>query len=329
MTAPLHSKRATSNTRTRWLGAFGAAVVVAGFAASSAMASGTTYRATPSSMGSCPSTKAAVPNKDDFVTNASNTTFQSSGNSWNQKAGVDDYTVKFNASSGTGDCYIGGKIQGTNAMSKTWSNLKGCCNGAGVFAYHDLSVWNVRMDNIAVDDFRLLNKDGNNSYFVGGSHLIDTRDDCFSTGHGALTVNDTLAECYTVVSWRHTGNENTAFPVTFTNDLFYLKPQLSGSEDRCPSQMSGGMGSGQIWKMDDFHGSSSLVHVTNTIFRVDQGNDNACDLAWVNGTFTNDTLVWTGKGTYPGKLPAGVKLTTDKSIWTNAVNKWMSNHPGM
>src|SRR3954454_7858756 len=205
MTAPLDtSRRATGHKRVRWLGAFSAAVVLAGFAGNNAVASGTTYRATPTSIGSCPSKTATVPNKDDFVTNASSTTFKSTGNSWDQKAGVGDYTVRFNQSGGTGDCYIGGRIQGTNSLTgKDWSDLKSCCNGAGIFAFHDLSVWNVRMDNIAVDDFRLLNQDGNNSYYIGGSHLTNTRDDCFSTAHGAVTVTDTLAECYAVVSWRN------------------------------------------------------------------------------------------------------------------------------
>src|SRR3954447_4401408 len=289
--------------------------------------------AVATSRSACPSTTVKVPNKNDFRSNASNTTLDATGDAWNQSAGVDDYSVQLNRGGGSGNCYIGGKVQGTNSITtKSFSDLKKCCNGAAWQPYTSASFFNVRADNIAVDDFRIMNKgpssnyDGNNSYYIGSSYLTNTRDDCFSTAHAALTVNDTLAECYSIVSWRHTGNDNPPFPVTLSNDLLYLKPQLSGSESNCPSQMNGGYGSGQIWKMDSFTGSSSLINVSNTIFRVDQGNDMACTLAWANGTFTNDTMVWTGKGSYPGKLPAGVKLTTDKSVWDNAVAQWKSNH---
>jgi hypothetical protein len=39
-------------------------------------------------------------------------------------------------------------------------------------------------------------------------------------------------------------------------------------------------------------------------------------------------MVWTGAGPFPQTLPSCFKITTDASVWTNAVNTWKSNHPG-
>src|SRR3954466_914378 len=112
--APHSPRQSASARRARWTSVIGVAVTLATVAAGTAGASGTAYRATPTSTGTCPSATSTVPNKDDFVTNASNTTFHAGGDAWNQKAGVDDSTREFNASGGSGDCYVGGKIQGTH-----------------------------------------------------------------------------------------------------------------------------------------------------------------------------------------------------------------------
>src|SRR3954470_2275420 len=85
--------------------------------------------AVATSRSACPSTHVTVPNKNDFRSNASNTTFDATATAWNQSAGVDDYSVQLNASGGSGDCWLGANIQGTNSITgKTWSNLKSCCN---------------------------------------------------------------------------------------------------------------------------------------------------------------------------------------------------------
>src|SRR3954453_16801450 len=72
------------------------------------------------STSACPSNHVTVPNKDDFTSNASNTTFDATSTAWNQKSGVDDYSVKMNSGGGSGNCYMGGSITGTNSItSKT------------------------------------------------------------------------------------------------------------------------------------------------------------------------------------------------------------------
>ena len=51
---------------------------------------------------------------------------------------------------------------------------------------------------------------------------------------------------------------------------------------------------------------------------------------WPAGTYENVKVVWTGKGSYAtaggckNVLPAGVTLTTDKSVWDNAKSAWLA-----
>ena len=45
------------------------------------------------------------------------------------------------------------------------------------------------------------------------------------------------------------------------------------------------------------------------------------------GTYSNVTLIWAGGGSWPGgKLPPGVKLTTDKTVWNKARADWIKRH---
>ncbi|MEM9283647.1 MAG: hypothetical protein AAGA96_17635, partial [Verrucomicrobiota bacterium] len=47
----------------------------------------------------------------------------------------------------------------------------------------------------------------------------------------------------------------------------------------------------------------------------------------------NVTLIWRGPGGYPAKLPQGVTVSRDRSIWEQAREDWISrlpeHHPGL
>jgi hypothetical protein len=38
-------------------------------------------------------------------------------------------------------------------------------------------------------------------------------------------------------------------------------------------------------------------------------------------------VVWLGEGPFPDPLPDCFTVTTDKSVWDNAVAEWKANHP--
>ena len=308
-----------------------ARTLLAATGAAALLAAGLTTGAGPapsSAAQACPARTVAVPAGGDYRSTASGVMFTAAGATLTQKAGVVDYLVKL---SGTGDCWTGGTLAGSNPTSLSWSQRKACCD-SGLMTVSGSTSWaGLRADNSATDTFRLLGT--GQTYLIDAVHITRDHDDCFSTAHDPLTVTDSLAYCYTLVSWRHTGNAGVPFPVTFTGDLFALSPEPVGGQNRCPAQLTtvGGVqyGNAQFWKVDSFKGSKSLINVTDTIFYATQGDDNACTLFWPAGTYTGDTFVWAGKGPAPVRLPAGVSLTTDTAVWTAAVNSWLAAHPGL
>jgi hypothetical protein len=38
------------------------------------------------------------------------------------------------------------------------------------------------------------------------------------------------------------------------------------------------------------------------------------------------TLVWLGSGRYPGNVPTGCRLTTDRSVYEHAAGDWKARH---
>ena len=38
------------------------------------------------------------------------------------------------------------------------------------------------------------------------------------------------------------------------------------------------------------------------------------------------TVVWLGKGAFPGRVPPGVTITTDRRIWDRARADWLTRH---
>ena len=40
----------------------------------------------------------------------------------------------------------------------------------------------------------------------------------------------------------------------------------------------------------------------------------------------NVTVAWLGPGPFPGNVPAGVTVTTDRSVWDTARARWLARH---
>jgi len=41
----------------------------------------------------------------------------------------------------------------------------------------------------------------------------------------------------------------------------------------------------------------------------------------------NNVMVWLGPGSFPATLPSCFTVTTDRSVWDNAVADWLARHP--
>jgi hypothetical protein len=82
------------------------------------------------------------------------------------------------------------------------------------------------------------------------------------------------------------------------------------------------------WKIDEFDIAPKLA-IHNNIFRIDKVPHGWPPLApdpRSISSCSNNIVVWLGSGPFPEALPSCFKLTTDKSVWDNAVASWKSRH---
>ena len=279
-----------------------------------------------------------VPNSDDYQTNNSGENFEA-GTGANavhfpvQSNSSQDVQTWLNQTSGTGgNCWYGGIMQGNN-LSMTWSQLKACCNawfwaagqGSGSEPTAGQTWSHVVGDDPDEDAWHLLGVIP--AYTILDSQVTNVRDECFSTAHDDLTVDNTYCQGWTITSWRNTGGgAGQPFHVTMNGDVFWLKKQLEGAETSCQGSETGGYGHGLMWKMDSFQGSGSDITVTNTVFRVDSNQSNSTCLAWPVGNYSGDLIFYTGSGAYNGQVPAGVTVSTNINDWYRAVDRWCSTH---
>ena len=221
-------------------------------------------------------------------------------------------------------CYTGISVKGNFSTTTNWWQMKQCCNGAAITVDSGpVTLTNSYSYNAGVDGIRTWN---GAAVTLLGTHEVYTRDDCISDiSHGDLIIRDSLFDgCHTGISWRSTNNNNKKlFKVDIQNTMFYVQPEPgSTSGGNCTQYVVNGKANGPMWKMDSVQ---SGVYLKNVIIRQDLGNHECAD-KWPTGTYSNVTFVWTGSGTYPGKLPAGVTLTRDVSVWNNARTQWLATH---
>jgi hypothetical protein len=163
-----------------------------------------------------------------------------------------------------------------------------------------------------------------------------------------LTITGSFFDrCFTGLAWRppesSSAAEGTRADASFdmSDSLLRVSPQPLGStycpsgsltSGRCQSAPtsvsdSGMVGAHGIWKWSTFAPTAANVHISDTVFRVDAQSYSSCrPWDFPNGTYENVTVVWAGAGGYydlcPAStyaLPAGVRLTTDLSVWSTAV----------
>jgi hypothetical protein len=94
-------------------------------------------------------------------------------------------------------------------------------------------------------------------------------------------------------------------------------------------------GHGPFFKWNKVDNKSPQLSLHNNIFRVDQPSNSSSGLGLPEGKLaicSNNIVVWLGEGVYPDSLPNTFNgqecfsITTDKTIWDNAVQEWMDRH---
>lgn len=227
---------------------------------------------------------------------------------------------------GSGGCYDHVSVSGTFPTSTKWWQMKQCCNGAAISVDDGpTALVNSYTYNAGVDGIRTWNA---SAVTMVGVHEVYTRDDCISDiTHGDLVIRDSLFDgCHTGISWRSTGQKNKKpFTIDIQDSMFYIQPEPgSSSGGSCDQWVVNGKANGPMWKMDTVQ---SGVNLKNVIIRQDLGN-HECKDVWPSGSYSNVTFVWTDSKPYPGKLPAGVTMSHDVSVWDNAKAAWLAAHNG-
>jgi len=216
-------------------------------------------------------------------------------------------------------CVSGGTFIGTWPRDTSWKHMHG--TGAIVLDGPRATVEDVTVHGYG-DSIRMME---NASHFVVRRvHLSFSRDDCIEndwllTG----TVTGSLLDgCYNAFSARSYQDvpDGDDHVWTIRSSLVRLEPMPRTYNDEKPIPGTAG-----FFKWDD-HGPRLVLK--DNVFRADQnagpvGLDIPEDKL---KSCSGNTMVWLGKGRYPGHLPSCFKLTRDKAVWDKAVANWHEAH---
>jgi hypothetical protein len=119
------------------------------------------------------------------------------------------------------------------------------------------------------------------------------------------------------------GRRNPNLVVEVRNTLIWMQRQPYDGKSKDP--IKDGLGGGTIFKWSDCGGR---VIMSNSIILIESitASPGAHGMTFPPGSYTNVTIVWRGAGNYPVRLPAGVKVTRDLSVWTKARQAWLAAH---
>jgi hypothetical protein len=219
-------------------------------------------------------------------------------------------------------CVVGGTVVGRQPRGLTWQEMKHQHDGDGLRV--QAGGWYV-IDGLRVDNV----EDGISPFgdgFVGRNlYFTYIRDDCIENDaiSGGLVVDSLFDGCSMGLSERPSkGFSPVRAPAaeTFTMDGVLLRLQPMPRDD-APD----GLGNGQLFKWSPW--ANRLV-LRNSIFLVERVSMNGPKaMAFPKETVAqNVTLVWTGPGSYPAPVPAGVRVTKDRSVWDAARSRWLARH---
>jgi hypothetical protein len=209
---------------------------------------------------------------------------------------------------------------------------------------HSTTAMGIYTENTTIEGTRIYNfGDGINfkygpsgNFIIKGVHLSHIRDDCVQNDqlYSGLIDDSLFDGCYSAFSARtYIGQDPPAQDGsinlwTIRNSLIRLEPMWGVYKNR--GLIPGHDG----WFKWDASGISPQLALHNNIFRVDQDANNV-GLGIPSGKLescSNNIIVWLGSGPYPDPLPSTLNnqpcftITTDPSVWDNAVANWLSTH---
>jgi hypothetical protein len=245
---------------------------------------------------------------------------------------VDDYPVVLEG--GPNICFSGGAVRGEYPYSTDWETM----HDTSAFTFRTTgktTVENIRVHNYG-DGITFSRGHPGYSFQVIGVYMTHIRDDCVQNDYmySGLVEDSLFDGCYTAFSAQSHGlsgdNDGSQNVWAIRDSLIRLEPMEKVYKDR---GLIPGHGPFFKWNMDDDNSPQLSLH--DNIFRVDQPSNGINGLGIPAGKLvdcSNNIVVWLGEGAYPGSLPetfdgsSCFTITTDKSVWDNAVQDWMDRH---
>jgi hypothetical protein len=245
-----------------------------------------------------------------------------------------------------GVCVVGPTIIGDAPRSATWLEMKHEHDGDGVRFSHARGPFvleGAHIENVedAIGPPKAPDTDRAASFLVRGVYACYIRDD-FVEDDAALggEIEDVLVDGAHVFISARPGRgsaRDAAFPratLRVRDSLVHLACMPDDRAEKQPGRGSepggscDGKGSlGMLFKWSQAV-QNLAVEITDTVLRVDdRGRNGPRSMDFPDGSYRNVTLVWTGPGAYPGRLPAeGVVVTDDTSVWDRVRADWLRRH---
>jgi hypothetical protein len=257
---------------------------------------------------------------------------------------IEKYPVKVgNNNPGTRQVWVGGEVNGLFPTNLTWREMKNSYDGCGILmrSKHYLVIDGMRIHNV-MDGIRP--QDNSGVYKIANVYATYIRDDAIESDEmmGGLIEDCLFDGCYMFLSQQGERHWRTDLDSLYiTNTLARLEPMpydYHNSGGRRPQFESlygiNAKRHGALFKHHD--PLDAPVIVENCIFYVPQYSVNGiADMnfpTFAGCRYSNNILLWTGGGKYPGKLPAKgvteynlINSTREEidQIWNNAVNEWI------
>ena len=159
--------------------------------------------------------------------------------------------------------------------------------------------------------------------------LRDVHDDAIENDDWhELLVLDTLVEgTYTFLSCQNHDLDDARpdHRITVQDSVIRLRPFPGGFKTRSTDAVHG-----QIYKSQD---NAPALVLRNVVIASERFRDPSGDgprlperRGRVRDHYENVTLVWLGRGRYPGNVPDGCRVTRDPAVYEGAVQDWKARH---
>lgn len=259
---------------------------------------------------------------------------------------------------GQGIAVIGAYAEGDQDPTLTWNRMK---HGSHIQAALDSGqtgdqAWALIVNNQNQDGDPRVHIDAGSYAVIDGMRCYNTHDGVgiFSTNDDSRTVDGTLymrnswiyknhddaiendrqralyvfdclfEQCYTFLSTRP--GDTTGSPVANHTQVIEESIIWLSAKPGPYQQPTSVQAHGDIYKNQTNSPGLQLKHciIAAENFNSDIGG-NLPERSGLD-SYDSVTLVWLGSGPYPGNVPVGCELTTDRTVLDNAIAKWKQRH---